>query len=115
MPLKARSIGSQASLANLCSTRRVDLEGGLLPANFQDCTEREIQAVDSEHKKNIQSDMWASLPKTLTSHEELMTSDSSNSRSTCPSPTTRTTSLELETTRHYGPSLKRRDVILDSS
>ncbi|KAJ2748285.1 metalloprotease, partial [Coemansia nantahalensis] len=23
-----------------------------------DCTEREVQAVDSEHKKNIQSDMW---------------------------------------------------------
>ena len=26
----------------------------------QDCTEREIKAVDSEHKKNIQSDPWAS-------------------------------------------------------
>jgi insulysin len=25
---------------------------------MQDCTEREIKAVDSEHKKNIQSDMW---------------------------------------------------------
>jgi insulysin len=29
---------------------------------FQDCTEREIKAVDSEHKKNLQNDMWASCP-----------------------------------------------------
>lgn len=28
---------------------------------MQDCTEREIKAVDSEHKKNLQNDMWASL------------------------------------------------------
>lgn len=26
--------------------------------SLQDCTEREIKAVDSEHKKNLQSDMW---------------------------------------------------------
>jgi hypothetical protein len=27
-------------------------------ADFKDCTEREIKAVDSEHKKNLQNDMW---------------------------------------------------------
>ncbi len=26
----------------------------------KDCTEREIKAVNSEHKKNLQSDMWVS-------------------------------------------------------
>ncbi|KAJ1733777.1 metalloprotease [Coemansia biformis] len=28
------------------------------PLFTEDCTEREVKAVDSEHKKNIQSDMW---------------------------------------------------------
>jgi insulysin len=30
------------------------------PLFNEDCTEREIKAVDSEHKKNLQNDMWAS-------------------------------------------------------
>ncbi|KAJ2878372.1 metalloprotease, partial [Coemansia aciculifera] len=28
------------------------------PLFTEDCTDREVRAVDSEHKKNIQSDMW---------------------------------------------------------
>jgi len=28
------------------------------PLFNEDCTEREIKAVDSEHKKNLQNDMW---------------------------------------------------------
>lgn len=32
------------------------------PLFNEDCTEREIKAVDSEHKKNLQNDMWASHP-----------------------------------------------------
>ena len=30
------------------------------PLFNEDCTEREIKAVDSEHKKNLQNDMWVS-------------------------------------------------------
>lgn len=30
------------------------------PLFSEDCTEREIKAVNSEHKKNIQSDLWVS-------------------------------------------------------
>jgi hypothetical protein len=30
------------------------------PLFNEDCTEREITAVDSEHKKNLQNDMWVS-------------------------------------------------------
>jgi insulysin len=30
------------------------------PLFNEDCTEREIKAVDSEHKKNLQADMWVS-------------------------------------------------------
>lgn len=30
----------------------------MFEVDWQDCTEREIKAVDSEHKKNILSDQW---------------------------------------------------------
>lgn len=33
------------------------------PLFNEDCTEREIKAVDSEHKKNLQSDMWVSTER----------------------------------------------------
>ncbi|KAJ2557636.1 metalloprotease [Coemansia sp. RSA 1933] len=41
------------------------------PLFTADCTDREVKAVDSEHKKNIQSDMWRQfqLEKELSSHE----------------------------------------------
>jgi len=35
------------------------------PLFNEDCTEREIKAVDSEHKKNLQNDMWVSALPTL--------------------------------------------------
>jgi secreted Zn-dependent insulinase-like peptidase len=33
------------------------------PLFNEDCTEREIKAVDSEHKKNLQADMWVSTAR----------------------------------------------------
>jgi hypothetical protein len=41
------------------------------PLFNEDCTEREIKAVDSEHKKNLQSDMWVSSSVSLSRFGDL--------------------------------------------
>lgn len=80
------------------------------PLFNEDCTEREIKAVDSEHKKNLQSDMWASLAEC--SFNTLMVADpvpsvSSSLKSTFSETTTSTTSLVPATTSRCGRSPKR--------
>ena len=85
----------------------------------QDCTEREILAVDSEHKKNLQNDVWVSKDSPAL-HEKLsadlrQSSDSSSSRSIFFERITHITSSAREATRRCGRNLKTPDGILGKS
>lgn len=78
------------------------------PLFAEDCTEREINAVNSEHKKNIQHDLWVGRSLSLVTD----TSVSSSSKSRSRNPATSMASLELEISRRFGRYPRPMDGIL---
>jgi predicted Zn-dependent peptidase len=86
------------------------------PLFNEDCTEREIKAVDSEHKKNLQNDMWVSthLCFPVMSDPDAV-SDSISLRNTYQSPDTLTANSVQEITKVFGQSPKQTVEIQDNN
>ena len=83
------------------------------PLFNEDCTEREIKAVDSEHKKNLQNDVWVRLVTPLDG--ELSCSASSSWRNTSSLLHMCIINSGRATTSLSGPSRKQRDEIQERS
>lgn len=82
------------------------------PLFNEDCTEREIKAVDSEHKKNLQNDMWASQsPPPSTGVRLTANRGSTNSKSIYPKLVIHIANSGREITIPSGLNLKPTDEI----